>query len=456
MQEERYDLAFIEFTERGNLFSRDRAEQVLAFINTQIERHSDEGTLVVAYVHGWKHNARNGDSDVTNFAKRLDEWARISQRRVIGLYFGWRGLSMNLPVLKNLTYWDRKAVAHQVGKGGMTEMLLRVERLVSRGPVGSSADLRHDNSVLVTIGHSFGGAVVLAALNEVLIERIVSADPADDCDEQAGDPPVPCIVTRPFGQALVLINPAIEANEILQVKELANAYRFSRRQDILMHVISNAGDAATHRAFPAGEFFGTNLSWRQAKLERELHVMSSFGPPRRKTISLSESELDTTTVGNYRPYWTGQFTKEGERWNYRRLSQNTNPQYSKRGRITPIEPHFYASRNEPVQFIYTDNNFVEGHSGIFTRTVMAYLGAVVVESMVNTTESTTREVAPGNCNFGGEFNFGLCFNYHLGALEPIPEAGWFGTTRKRAEHADDEESMSTLQSPRAVPDPAGQ
>ena len=55
---------------------------------------------------------------------------RSQTRKIVGVYIGWRGRSIDLSGLDNITYWDRKAVAEQVGKGGVTELLLRLERAV--------------------------------------------------------------------------------------------------------------------------------------------------------------------------------------------------------------------------------------------------------------------------------------------------------------------------------------
>ncbi len=181
-QHQDYDLAFVEFTERGNAFSRERMNQVLDFVGERAQydlEQPERGVLTVVFVHGWKHNASAEDENVASFRKLLPYgWPRsIPTRRVIGVYVGWRGLSIDWgDWLTNISYWERKAAAEQAAKGGVTELLLRLEREVI---VDDDPGPPNRNLYFVT-GHSFGGAVVLAALSEILLERVVSGTPTED------------------------------------------------------------------------------------------------------------------------------------------------------------------------------------------------------------------------------------------------------------------------------------
>lgn len=261
-----------------------------------------------------------------------------SKRKLVGVYIGWRGKSIGLAGLDNVSYWERKSVAEQVGKGGVTELLLRLEHAV----IDPKAP--NKNLYLVT-GHSFGGAIVLTAMNEILLERVVSAEPKpkEECEHEDGanDSCTSCWRTRPFGHGVVLLNPAIEANEALQLKELVATRCFTRSQARLLHVISSDADQATHSAFRIGQFFGVNLRWRQTILKR------TFGETR---LPLRETELDTITVGNFLPFQTGRLqlneskANSSEKWKY----------FSYRGKIddkTPDAPRRIPVRHfEPLSF----------------------------------------------------------------------------------------------------------
>jgi hypothetical protein len=212
-----YDLAFVEFTERGNVFDRERMNRVLDYVAEQARydpSNPEGGVFTIVFVHGWKHNARGDDGNVISFRKLLRQINTISRgiaigspRKVIGVYVGWRGLSVDLEPFTEVTYWERKAAAEQVAKGGVTELLLRLEREVIDEQPG-----RANRNLYLVTGHSFGGAVVLSALNEIFLERVLAATAKNPDDAR--------VLTRPFGHGVVLLNPAIEANEVFQLKEL--------------------------------------------------------------------------------------------------------------------------------------------------------------------------------------------------------------------------------------------
>jgi hypothetical protein len=90
-----FDLAFVEFTERGNVFDRDRMHAVLNHVDMLAKQ--PDGVLVVVFTHGWKHNASPTDANLGSFREWLDRIARLEvtkgqrNRRVMGIYIGWRG-----------------------------------------------------------------------------------------------------------------------------------------------------------------------------------------------------------------------------------------------------------------------------------------------------------------------------------------------------------------------------
>jgi hypothetical protein len=363
-----FDLAFVEFTERGNVFNRDRMQAVLDHVQTQA--NEAKGVAAIVFVHGWKHNASEDDGNVQSFLKLLEKAAALGDkglllkgRKLVGIYIGWRGLSLDLPILKELSYWDRKAVAHEVGKGGVTEFLLRLEGTMAEEKDPKRGPIDPNKNLFLVVGHSFGGAVVLTALNEVLIERIVAAEPAESGKG--------CVETRPFGHGVVLLNPAIEANEALQLKELASQICFALTQQKLMHVISSDADEATNKAFRIGQWLGVSLRWSEARIEWKF---------RNKTVQLEESDLDTITVGNFIPLQTGQLKASRQSpgsWSYASCVERTDC-LADREKYEP--KHIPASRYEPLAFIHTDSAFIADHNDIFNENVAAYLAAILAEA----------------------------------------------------------------------------
>jgi pimeloyl-ACP methyl ester carboxylesterase len=416
--DETYDLAFVEFTDRGNIFDRDQMEMVLEHVRELAqpkENASYEGVLVVVFVHGWKHNASPNDSNVNDFRELLRKTARLDaggRRKLVGVYVGWRGASITLPWIEEITYWDRKGVAEQVGKGGVTELLTRLERIVIDGK-------EPNRNLFLVVGHSFGGAIVLSGLNEVLLERVVAADPTPDPSGEQ------CFKSKPFGHGVVLLNAAMEANEAFQLKEVVSRMCFPANQARLMHVITSDADDATGSLFGLGQWFAM-LRWKEADLARS------------DNFAVHESVIDTTTVGHYLPFQTGQLcSRESDRPECQRngrpddcfrVSPDGGRIYiSYAGREDCVgaddQRHIEVGHNEPLAFIQTDRGFIGDHNDVFTNGVAAYLAAILVEARHKrgeTTESMLRHPPDALPACAAKpYDFGKCLHAYEEAFATI-------------------------------------
>jgi len=295
-----YDLSYIEFTERGNLYDRSSSQRVLSHIQQQA--NTDEGVAVFVFVHGWKHNANFEDSNVVQFREFLSRAAEnnvVGKRRVIGVYLGWRGATTNVPLLKETTYWARKSVAEEVGAGGATEIFSKLHRILVAQADEQEQELYKNNYVI--IGHSFGGAIVLSALHDVLLNDLVASNMS------VFDKPLPCNKINRFADALILLNPAIEANKVVLLKEAASRCRFDKNQAPLLHVLSSDGDNATRVFFPLGQYANITAPLGPKKLKRRING---------KDITLDERQLSVTTVGNLEQFRTAylSFDKQAQTW----------------------------------------------------------------------------------------------------------------------------------------------
>jgi len=235
-----YDLTFIEFTERGNLYSRENAQSVLNYID-QFAKH-DDGVAVFVFVHGWKHNVKTKDSNVRQFREFLSRAAEnqiVGEKKVVGLYLGWRGDITSVPIVRNLSYWGRKNVAQEIGSGAVTEVFSQLHKILVENFEGNSENNILYKNNYVIIGHSFGGGIVLSALHDVMLKDLVSANPLVMNASQQ------CQKIKRYADALVLLNPAIEANKAILLKEAAARCKFGDEQPKLMHVLSSDGDNAT-------------------------------------------------------------------------------------------------------------------------------------------------------------------------------------------------------------------
>ncbi len=169
---------------------------------------------------------------------------------------------------------------------------------------------------------------------------------------------------------MVLLNPAIEANEALQLKELVAETCFGPGQIRLMHVISSDADVATNQFFRIGQQLGVNPTWKQTELYREFDG---------KRLRFQETELDTITVGNFKPFQTGQLDRsnsEPSGWRYRSCVGEQLDCLDEADK----KEHIPVQHNEPLAFIHTDVNFIADHNDVFNDNVAAYLAAIMAEA----------------------------------------------------------------------------
>jgi pimeloyl-ACP methyl ester carboxylesterase len=297
---DRYWLGFIEFDDQGQLFDRRQMYAVLGQI--AVESANDDFILVV-FVHGWKHNAREGDDNIDHFRDvlqrlsqtetALSQAQKLPPRKVLGVYLGWRGESVSVPGLDNVTFWDRKNTAHKVGHGAVTEVLNRIDQI--RQTKDAQDGSGHSRSRVVVVGHSFGGAVVFSALEQILESRFVqSPGPAGVVGDAAG-----------FGNLVVLVNPAFEALLYSPLSDMSTerASYFESQLPVLA-VLTSETDDATKIAFPIGRWFSQFF-------EKE-RTQKRSNPISHTEETISERRADMTAVGHFDPYRTHTLSASGK------------------------------------------------------------------------------------------------------------------------------------------------
>jgi hypothetical protein len=296
--DQEYMLGFIEFDDQGQLWDRKQMELVrdqLAFAS------ADSELLIVLFVHGWKHSAKPEDSNIQMFRQSLRRLSALESalnpdpRKVAGVYLGWRGGSVSLPLIKELSFWDRKNTAHKVGYGGVTEVLSRLE-LLQKAKKKIAHDSQQESSTrLVVVGHSFGGAVVFSALSELLENGFVQTHGPDGVVSD----------TKGFGDLVVLINPAFEATRFATLSDMANerASYFPTQLPALA-VLTSEADNATKYAFPGGRWFSTLF-------EKEREVVR-YNPITQQNEPIDQGSANLKTIGHFADYNTHYLRATGE------------------------------------------------------------------------------------------------------------------------------------------------
>ncbi len=360
-QRQMFEIGYLEFSERGNVFDARRAQ----FVKQRIADYAkkEQGVITVVFVHGWNNNASANNDDVRSFRHSLAMFtqknqATIDGRQVVGLYIGWRGGVTNIPGARLFTFWDRKSVAEEIGKGGFTDLVLDLEQYDA---------LKPRRNILVVVGHSFGAALLLSAYSELVLQRVKLLA------EYGSLPP-----QIPVADLLFLVNPAIQANELFAVKEAVVKHQpWPAHTPSLMTVMSSRADWLTHSAFAIGQFFGTLLPWRQQQLCRPGIATCEAGASDSRY--LHENSLDTMTVGNYPPFHTLELIRDGDaaqnNWSFRDLCAGADRLLLPRRHADA--PVFPCSASDPVQFIYTSKDFIRSHSDVFNDQVRAYLMSAI-------------------------------------------------------------------------------
>jgi hypothetical protein len=184
-----------------------------------------------------------------------------------------------------------------------------------------------------------------------------------------------------------------------------------------LHVISSDADAATNKAFRIGQLLGVNLTWKQRELYREFHG---------NQLRFREADLDTITVGNFKPFQTGQLDRSAsdpEGWDYTSCVGNEPKCLDEADR----QQHIPVRRNEPLAFIQTDGAFIADHNDVFNYNVAAYLAAIVAEArykLLTKAKENPRQLEmddarlPKDCR---KSDFGSCFDYFQRQFKELEE-----------------------------------
>lgn len=400
-----FDLAFIEFTQRGNQFDRAKSEQVMNYINQHA--NSAKGAAVFVFVHGWKHNADSNDSNVENFREMLSRAAEnpfVGPRRVIGLYLGWRGKVTSVPLVREFSYWGRKSVAEEIGSGGATEIFTELNQVLIEQFDGVRSEGALYKNTFVIIGHSFGGAIVLSALHDVMLADLIAVvRRRQNLDQEL------CDKVKRFADGVILLNPAIEANRVILLREIASKCEFGDYQPQLMHVISSEADLATSRYFPIGQYANITATLRPKRLKRTING---------KEVILSESDLDRTTAGNLDELRTGYLYHDSEagEWAYKSC-RNGLTACGVKG-ADAQKNHIPVTQFDPISFIRTDANFIKNHNDVFSCYAQSYITTIMFETQaidrgyVNLEQEADEQTEVANCDHRN-FNFSQCFNNQL-------------------------------------------
>lgn len=256
-----YEIAFIEFGEQGSYQDPTQLKNALDLIRVT------EKPLVITYVHGWQNDVQS--ADVENFESLLARLNRAPAIRavgfhLVGVYLGWRGKLTPVPVLKEISFWNRKATAERLASNyDCYDAIASISEEARKHGKG--------RNYTVLLGHSFGGLIV-----ERSVAHAVNAEIHGHADSDRSMP----------ADLMIAVNPA--ADSVLARQMIAALYsRETENTRPLFVSMTSMADWATGTFFP----IGTGL----ASVSKGFNKVQAPGPA---NIPESERNFYTSTPGH--------------------------------------------------------------------------------------------------------------------------------------------------------------
>lgn len=375
---------FVEFDDEGWLYEPHGQPTQIQVVQKKLKdelndpRYDNTDFLVVAFVHGWHHNAHDTDCNVreframlkvanTRYAAEAAKDSTMLRRRIIGVYAGWRGESIDIDRINVSTVLDRRNAAERVAKGDVRELFAQLRRLqIGESQKRDSAGraMRADRMRTVVIGHSFGGLIAFHGLSPAVLNELALTKPEVDqgCLPTVYRAPAVQLQngvrvakveaaastkdkTAPvFPDMLVLINPAFEGTRFESLHALMRPsggciYPEDRPKVV---VVTADNDQATGAIFHAGR-----------KLLTLLEAYPREGDSDAKVSR--ERDANTHAIGFTQAYPTHRLCVIGEGASKRAVAALTPP-LAAQWKLDPFAP---------VWVVRAPPRIVDGHNGFF-------------------------------------------------------------------------------------------
>jgi hypothetical protein len=375
-----FHLGFIEFDDQGQL--RDR-EQMNVVLDTYSQISGSDDVIVTVFVHGWQHTAAPGDSNVESFKQLLTQIShnetvasrqdKRATRKVLGAYIGWRGVSSVLPILKYLTFWDRKNTANKVGMRGVTEALLKLAKIVNVKAGIAMSESKHPNSRITIIGHSFGAQVVHTALQGLLADRMIDTRGDEIFQENY----------KRFAHMIIYVNPAFEALRVSTLFDMSqeDCRDYPKGNPPSLVMLTSEADKITRYVFP---YVGRGLVFLESYQDLNRQICTKDGVAKR---TINEFEANRTSIGHFEPYQTHKLAPLQDKnirksdFNYRSLrtawaGQDFGNQLdfegvklTHLGRTHPLNPYLN---------IYVDGSLIKNHNDIWGKEMISFIRDMIL------------------------------------------------------------------------------
>ena len=218
-----------------------------------------------------------------------------------------------------------------MGGDGVTEVLAELAKI----------NARDRESRLVIMGHSFGGAVVYNAVNQMLIRDTAFLNRDR--------------VARNVADLIVLVNPAFEAARFNAIQRKASGFTFVPKQKPILAIFTSEADTATKRAFPAGRALSTLFSEHRDARQRSQNIRAIGHYAPFQTHTLTEKKGATTaSLGEFACAWQAYSRGDTDHWAVGPVALN---------RMAP--PDSGSRRFNPYLVVRVEKGIISGHNDIW-------------------------------------------------------------------------------------------
>ena len=334
-----FDLFTVEFDDQGWLAGSSsdtkKASGQLTLLMKRLNElvSKSQPVSIVVYTHGWHHSARPDDGNMISFRELLADTVKLERalcldkrrrpssdsadvcteqegvkplrkvRHVVGVYVGWRGDSVEGPLIADTSIWDRKLAAEKVALGSVQQLygLLHSFWHDHACHIRDKVDENCVEARMLVIGHSFGGLITYRGLAPRLTTGIVETS----ATASEAKPPIP--YAYGFGDMSVLVNPAFEGTRFEPLAEAAANRQYYDAQDNnprnwtaqlpILVIAQSKGDWATGSAFPIFRFF-TTLFEKTDGPERSTNLRTVGWSRRYVTHELTLRDADPVCGNN--------------------------------------------------------------------------------------------------------------------------------------------------------------
>lgn len=419
VHEQGYDLRVVQVDDFGSLWDPKEAGNTLRALQ---EVPQNENLLVVIFIHGWHHNASAEDENLLQFKETMaalraavdapqrsvvrEAQTGSSKLHLVGIYVGWRGKSLPLP-LDYATMWWRKSAAERVGDGDISEFVERLDGIYLRRNASAEGQQANQRPFmgLVTIGHSFGAQVLFKSIARALEYPLVQRAP---CEAQILAPNANTsnrtMVQSPvdsLGDLNILVNPALEAYQFARIDALYRQLSFSYTQTPQLVVFSADNDVPRQTYFPIGRAvdrpFRPGFRSDHDDYQGALWGTALGDLPQQQTHSLDLSTApDSLSDSDYGGPQPGKTVREFD------FSGETVFGGVKLARLAPgASGGPAATANSPVVVAVTHDKIIDGHNGIFEPVFRNFLVEYVAyiegkRFLLRSGESAAHRSAPGS------------------------------------------------------------